>query len=152
MLTYNDSLLRHISIIHRNYTKYMDYELEKNNIGYGQQFFLLCIYESDGITMYDLAKIGKFDKGTVTKAVQKLIEEGYVVYETDIHDRRVKHLHITQKAVPVVEIIYRLKEKWNNLITAGLSKEDLIKFKTLLRETAEKSCAAVNEINQRKEK
>ena len=150
MSSTNETFLKYISIIQRNYTRYMDYELEKKQIGYGQQFFLPCIYEYDGITMYDLAKIGRFDKGTVTKAVQKLIEEGYVISETDENDRRVKHLHITPKSIPVIELIYELRDRWKNIIIKDISIKDEEKLKFLLKEIPENSCEAMKDINLRK--
>ena len=106
--------------------------------------------EYDGITMYDLAKIGRFDKGTVTKAVQKLIEEGYVISETDENDRRVKHLHITPKSIPVIELIYELRDRWKYIIIKDISIKDEEKLKFLLKEIAENSCEAMKDINLRK--
>ena len=89
------SLNKFISIIYRQGQRYFDRELTPYGIGCGQQFFLLRIFENDGISMYDLAMLGHFDKGTVTKAVQKLEEEGYLRIETDPADRRVRRLHAT---------------------------------------------------------
>ena len=66
------TFLKYISMIQRNTGRYFDLCLGADQIGSGQQFFLLRIAENEGITMYDLAQLGQFDKGTVTKAVQKL--------------------------------------------------------------------------------
>ena len=87
------TILKFISILQRNTNRYFDLMLDEYGIGSGQQFFLLRIYENQDITMLDLSRLGSFDKGTVTKAVQKLTEEGYVTVTTDQNDKRVRHLH-----------------------------------------------------------
>ena len=78
---------KYISILYRQGNRFYDRELAKYNIGYGQQFYLPRIYENQGLSMYELARLGHFDKGTVTKAVQKLEEQGYLRIETDERDK-----------------------------------------------------------------
>ena len=72
------SLLKYISMMKRDTNRYFQLKLKKFNLGGGQQFFLLRIAENPGISMYDLARTGAFDKATVTKAVNKLLAEGYI--------------------------------------------------------------------------
>lgn len=67
---------RLISVIHRHGMRFFDWSLTDTEIGPGQQFFLVCIYENPGISMQKLSKIGHFDKGTVTKAVKKIRGSG----------------------------------------------------------------------------
>lgn len=105
------TFLKYISIIQRNTGRYFDLSLEADQIGSGQQFFLLRIAENEGITMYDLARIGSFDKGTVTKAVQKMVQQGYVRIEVDEYDKRVRHLYITEQARGLIERVYDLRDR-----------------------------------------
>lgn len=49
--------------------------------------------------MYGVAQLGHFDKGTVTKGIQKLAEHGYIRVETDEADNRYRLLYTTEKAV-----------------------------------------------------
>ena len=52
------TVLRYISLLQRNTQRYFDLALERDNIGGGQQFFLLRIFEQDGISLLDLARLG----------------------------------------------------------------------------------------------
>lgn len=52
------TVAKFISILQRNTKRYFDTALEEDPIGSGQHFFLLRIYENEGITMYDLARQG----------------------------------------------------------------------------------------------
>ena len=144
------TFLKYISIIQRNTNRYFDLSLEPDQIGSGQQFFLLRIHENKGITMNDLAQMGSFDKGTVTKAVQKLIEQGYVRMTVDKQDKRVRHLYTTEQAKQVVEHIYELHDTWNDQITASLTPDERQTVFALLERMAQGSCAVLNSLSESK--
>lgn len=145
------TFLKYISIIQRNTSRYFDLSLEADQIGSGQQFFLLRIAENEGITMYDLARIGSFDKGTVTKAVQKLAQQGYVRIEVDEYDKRVRHLHITDRARAVIDRVYDLRDSWNAQLTADFTDEEREQVLSLLTRMAKKSCESLSKLMESKE-
>lgn len=113
------TILRYISLLQRNTRRYFDLMLEQDQIGSGQQFFLLRIFENDGISMQDLARLGSFDKGTVTRAVQKLVIEGYVRTEADPQDKRVRHIYLTERARPLIDHVYQIRDYWTEALTRG---------------------------------
>lgn len=115
---------KNISILHRQANRFYDRELSPYQIGCGQQFFLIRIYENQGLSMYDLARMGVFDKGTVTRATQKLEEEGYIRSEPDEHDKRVRRLYATEKAVPIVAEIYAARNRWNAILTQNMTQAE----------------------------
>ena len=83
------NFLIHLSILFRNTQKYFDKVLAQYDIGSGQLIFLFSIYEHEGITMQEVTQIGELDKGTTTKSIQKLIEQGYIQSRIDENDHRV---------------------------------------------------------------
>ena len=133
------TFLKYISVIYRNTNRYLDICLEEDKIGAGQHFFLTYIHENEGITMYDLAKIGNFDKGTVTKAVQKLMDLGYVTTKTDEVDKRVKHIYVTEKAQKVLDRVYETRQIWKENITKGISSQEIELVADILEKMAENS-------------
>ena len=64
----------------------------------GQFIFLIRICECPGIRLVELSNMLKVDKATTTKAIQKLIEENYVIKERDCVDKRMWHLYPLAKA------------------------------------------------------
>lgn len=140
--------LKQISTIYRNTNRYLDISLEETGLGCGQQFFLTYIYEYEGITMYDLAKIGNFDKGTITKAVQKLTELGYVVSEIDEKDKRVKHLYVTEPAKTVIQKVYETRRKWKAQVAQGLTKEEIDRLSEVLHKMDQNSRNALKEMDR----
>ena len=137
------NILKYISIIQRNTHRFFDLELSASHIGFGQQFFLVHISEHPGITMYGLSLSGHFDKGTVTKAVQKLAEEGYIRIEPDTQDKRIRHLFVTPEGEPVVERINLLKGHWKYTLTSEISEEQLLLLENSLKSMAQKTCGQI---------
>lgn len=137
----NITIMKYISILQRNYRRYYDLLLEQYHIGSGQQFFLLRIKEHEGIAMYELARIGQFDKGTITKAVQKLADQGYVRMEVDNQDKRIRRLYTTPAAEELIDTIYSLREDWKSFITSDLTEEEYQWMFENLEKMAEKSAS-----------
>ena len=147
------TILKFISVLQRNTNRYFDLMLEEDGIGSGQQFFLLRIYENQDINMLDLSRLGSFDKGTVTKAVQKLTEEGYVTVTTDQNDKRVRHLHTTEKALPVIEKLYDVRNKWIDSILRNLDEDERLKLFNTLGDISDTSSAVIQKIiSEKREK
>lgn len=136
---------RNISIAYRMANRFYDRALADWGIGCGQQFFLLRVYEHQGISMYDLARMGLYDKGTVTRAVQKLEELGYVRSEADEHDRRVRRLYTTERAEPVVRESYAARVRWNELLTQGMTPEEAEAAKGLIARVAHNAILALEQ-------
>lgn len=133
-------LNRLASVVYRKSHQYFDKELAEYHIGWGQQFFLLRIYENEGISLLDLATLGNFDKGTTVKAVQKLEEQGYIYREVDKNDRRVHHAYITEQAKPVIRAIYEARRMWNEVLTSKMTEEEAEQAEFLLKKMAASAC------------
>ena len=123
---------RNISIAYRLSNRFYDRVLSPYQIGCGQQFFLLRIYENQGISMYDLARMGRFDKGTVTRAVQKLEEQGYVRCVPDERDKRVRRLYTTDMVEPIAKAVNEARKQWNEYLTRGMTPEEAEMARMLL--------------------
>lgn len=128
---------KYISYLYRSANRFYDHRLSDHQIGSGQYFFLLRIYENEGITMLDLASSGHYDKGTATKGIQKLAEQGYIRSESDPCDRRVRHLYVTEKARDVISDLYHVHQEWNDILTKDLSAEEAAVVERLLKKMAE---------------
>lgn len=62
------------------------------------------ITKSESKTMSDVAKRSLVTQGTLTVAVNRLQEKGYIIREKDNVDRRIVRLNLTTKAIKVLEI------------------------------------------------
>ena len=124
-------LLTDSSILYRCSQKYYDKVLDAYQLVSGQLPFLIFIYENEGITMNGLAQLGCYDKGTVTKGIQRLEEVGYVTIEVSPADKRVRTLRTTAKAKEIIGQIYLIRQQWWDQITQNMSEAEAALFEKL---------------------
>lgn len=122
------NFLIHLSILFRNTQKYFDKVLAQYDIGSGQLIFLFSIYEHEGITMQEVTQIGELDKGTTTKSIQKLIEQGYIQSRIDENDHRVKRLYTTSKAANIMNFLYEYRNECRNKLAEDVDFETFEKM------------------------
>lgn len=118
----------HLSVLYRNTQKYFDHALEPYHIGWGQLMFLFFINENEGITMQEVTRIGEVDKGTTTKSIQKLQEQGYVRAQQDENDKRVKRLYTTEKAAGMMNTLYELRNQYRTMVFQGIDADGFEKM------------------------
>ena len=111
-------------ILYRCTSRHFDKLLSDLDIGYAQLIFLTHIYENEGLTMNALAQKGSYDKGTVTKSLQKLEASGYIEIRGSESDRRQKAITTTAKCREIIHELFAEKQNWWNAVTADLSAEE----------------------------
>ena len=120
-------------------TKFIEQELKTSKLSdlipsHGN--ILTVLYEAtEPVTMKDISnKIGK-DKSTVTALVNKLVQLGYVTKEVATYDKRVTHVHLTEKAKQAKQtydqISHRVQETAYQDFTEDEKKELLRLLKKL---------------------
>lgn len=113
------------SILYRCNQKHFDKILSKFDISYTHLILLIEIYEKQGVSMNELAIMGVFDKGTVTKSIQKLEQLSYVRIENSEEDKRSKLLYTTDKAQTIMPELYHMKSEWNTYLSSDVSESEL---------------------------
>lgn len=126
------------SILYRCMHKYYDLALSDLDISAGQVAFLTILNEQEGLTLANLAKICSFDKGNVTKGVQKLEEAGYIE-EKNSTDKRAKLLYLTPKAKSIMSRIYMLKRDWWEIISQDIPEDVLNEYLVIQKKLADKA-------------
>ena len=142
------SLNKYASAINRLSLRFYDLSLRDYHIGGGQQFFLVRIYENQGIGVMELAQRGYFDKATATRAIQKLEEQGYIRRESAPEDKRASRLYTTKKAEPIIERIYESAHKWNQVLTQDMSKDEMLKAEQLMARIAKNAHEYINHVRE----
>lgn len=84
-----------------------------------------------------MTKYIRVDKATLTKSIQKLTGVGYIRVVGDERDRRVKHLYLTEKAVPAARRIKKIHAEFYEALGGGLSREELEGTGHILRQMTE---------------
>lgn len=128
---------RYVSIFDRLMKMYYDHGLAGYEIGWGQQFYVEYLYDHPGASPQQMADRIRVDKATLTKIIRKLTEVGYIRVVGDQKDRRVKHLYLTEKAVPAAERIKCIHAGFYDTLSADISPEALALTEQTLRRMVE---------------
>lgn len=144
-------LIKNTSAFYRMTQSYMNERLKAYDLGSGQQFFLDRIARNPGISLQELAHLGYFDNGTATRAVQKLVDKGYVVVSTDERDRRIRRLRVTEQGMPAVQAMRELKRSWRNAVMQGFTDEEKQTLSRLLERLVENTQAHLRALEEEQE-
>ena len=128
---------RYISILDRLMRMYYDRGLSDFEIGWGQQFYVEYLYDHPGASPQEMTEYIRVDRATLTKTIRKLTGVGYIRVVGDEKDRRVKHLYLTEKAVPAAKQIKKIHAEFYESLGSGLSGEELERTEHILRQMAE---------------
>lgn len=138
VMDYNKYRSLDFSILYRSMHKYYDLALTDLDISAGQVTFLIVLSQKEGISLVDIANICSYDKGTVTKGIQKLEEKGYVK-EEESFDKRAKLLYLTEKAKQIMSRLYMVIRDWWEYLTSDVSPAELEVYLNIQAKLANKA-------------
>ena len=134
-----NDILREIGSISRMLDAIANIEFKELKLNKGQYIYLVRIFER-------LAEVIKVDRTTLSRAVRKLEENGFILKESDPFNKKIKHLYTTEKGKHVVQFILRENEYSNKIATTQLSASEIETVSNLLskiRESIESDWAIV---------
>lgn len=108
-----------ISYLYRYGQIYIGKKIEPYGIGSGQFPFLMRLYREDGINQESLSDYLKIDKGTTARAIQKLVDEGYVFRQRDEKDRRSYRVFLTEKGKKLEPDMKKIASEWGDILFSG---------------------------------
>ena len=119
-------------IFHKNHKRYLNDELSKYGLNLIQALCILMIYEIDGLNQKDLSDGLYLSKGAITKAINKLESDGWVLREKSIEDKRYYVLKLTEKGENFIPVLNEINQKWESQMGLNdLNPEFIETFKEL---------------------
>jgi len=97
-----------------------------------QMHYLEIINEMSNPNVTELATEMQLTKPTVTVALDKLIQKGYVTKIQSDEDRRSSHLHLTKKGMQINQMHERAHTQFAELMQEALEPEELEELTVLL--------------------
>jgi DNA-binding MarR family transcriptional regulator len=93
---------------------------------------LNMIQEVPGIDQASLSNMIAFDKTTIVKVLDRLVDKGLITRMRSETDRRLNHLNVTPKGTALLKQIHPMLERSDKRILAPLSESDQRKFMEML--------------------
>lgn len=133
----DDKVLRFVGILARSISSSGDIKYREFNIQKGQHMFLTRICENSEINFVDLSNMLKVDKTTTTKAVNKLVEIGYVNKQQDDNDKRGYKLTATKKGLEIYDLLIEEENRQIQICFKSFSEEEKQVVTKLLKRMSE---------------
>ncbi|MDY8025533.1 MarR family winged helix-turn-helix transcriptional regulator [Paenibacillus polymyxa] len=130
-------ILREIGMIARALDSISNIEFKEYDLTKGQYLYLVRICENPGIIQEKLAEMIKVDRTTASRAIQKLVINGFIEKKEDNHNQKIKKLFPTDKGNNVYPFIKRENDYSNNVALEGFSEREVETIFNLLQRVRE---------------
>ena len=121
-------VLRDIGAIARALDSIANIEFKDFQLSKGQYLYLIRISENPGIIPDKLAEMIKVDR-----AIKKLEEKGFIKKKTDVENKKIRRLFITEKGAELAPIIKLENDYSNQIALQQLSEQEIAAFSQTLK-------------------
>lgn len=114
-------------------------DFSDHDMGPGQLYSLLALYDEEGLCQRDICETYGLDKAAVGRALKKLEDKDFVERRSDPEDRRIKRVYLSEKAKSFrSECFDRLKTIEEDLMDVLTPHEE-----NIFRRVIQKMCEAL---------
>jgi DNA-binding MarR family transcriptional regulator len=85
---------------------------------------LFCLSREEGVTQLELSRRAGLKPPTVSVALRRLEEEGYIVRESDVDDKRASRVFLSEKGHALEKENKERFERVDNEMMRGFSEEE----------------------------
>ena len=114
-------------VMKRAKSKYEEFDLNRS-----QASILFTLHQRSSMSQKELAESLNMTPPSITSAIRKMEQEGYIRRRQDESDQRVMRLGLTEKGAACVENVKRVADEMHELIFQGMSPEEIMLFRRLL--------------------
>jgi DNA-binding MarR family transcriptional regulator len=132
--TMSKEILREFGKIYRALNSFADFLMKSIKLEKGQYQFLMRVKENPGINQQGLSSILLVDKTTTAKAINKLVDKGFIIKKVAHKDKRNFNLFLTKKGKETCRLLDK-EEQFVTRISVGELND--LEQKILLEQLAE---------------
>jgi DNA-binding MarR family transcriptional regulator len=125
---YHDAI-QLIERVHRRFLDVVKLELDKNSIQDLNPVQAMILYNigEDDMTVGELTLRGYYLGSNVSYNVKKMVENGYIIQERSIHDKRSIRVHLSDQGLDLFEKLYKMFARHEEEIQKSDMSSDKIK-------------------------
>lgn len=120
----HESFGRLLGCLHRQARSYFERELAAYRLGSGTLPVLLALLRHDGSNQQELSERLLVDKASITRAITKLLKQGYVRREKDATDLRAYRVFVTSKTQDIAPEIKAVLHSWTDILTQDFTEDE----------------------------
>lgn len=123
---------RHLSILYRYGRTHMDCRMSQYLIGSGQYSFLFYLYRNNGASQEMISCNLCVDKGTTTRAIQKLESLHLVERVKDSEDGRVNRVFLTEEGYALKDNLIAYAKEWEEILLQDFDEDEIASLKKVV--------------------
>lgn len=136
-IRYTDCIVFLVAKANQRAQRILKERLKKYGLTTVQGLILGELFEEDGITASELGNRLVLDNATVSGVLDRLVEKGWILKETDENDKRVQKIFLkSREEQALVDELFQARRLANDEILEKLSNEERILLKRFLRDLA----------------
>ena len=121
---------------YRDFTAGPDQILEKLNFGRAHHRVIYFVGKKDQITIKELLGVLKITKQSLSRVLNQLVKEGFIVVSTGL-DKRTKNLSLTSSGIRLENELSTIQIQKIKKVINNFNQEDINGFKKILYEMIE---------------
>jgi DNA-binding MarR family transcriptional regulator len=121
---------------YRDFTAGPDQILEKLNFGRAHHRVIYFVGKKDKITIKELLGVLKITKQSLSRVLNQLVKEGFIVVSTGL-DKRTKNLSLTSSGLSLENELSTIQVQKIKKVINNFNQEDIDGFKKILYEMIE---------------
>ena len=121
---------------YRDFTAGPDKILEKLNFGRAHHRVIYFVGKKDKITIKELLGVLKITKQSLSRVLNQLVKEGYILVSTGL-DKRTKNLSLTSSGISLENELSTIQIRKIKKVINNFNQEDIDGFKKILYEMIE---------------
>lgn len=122
----NNGLFKWLAIADRHFKMTLDRELKPLHLNASNYYYLLRLNERPGMSQESLISLMYLNPSNITRAIQQLVQLGYVIKANDPADRRSVHLTLTAAGQALVPKIQQLLKHLNQQVATVLGDDSTV--------------------------
>ena len=128
-----DCIFFQLSRVSRAGARYWHKRVSEFGVTSAQALLLLCLTEKDAVTSKYLGSKIEFDSATLTGLIDRLQNADFLERRNNPDDRRAIQVCLTEKGKVTSKKILEIVEKENQAFLSGLTPEEAMILKALLK-------------------
>lgn len=140
-----ESLTKWLNIASRYCRLYLNHELEKIGLNSSQHMYICSICHPPGITQDYLYTNFHIHPSNITRSLNYLEKNGFILRRPNEQDKRTSCLFPTQKALDANQKIHHIVKNWEQTMLEDLSPEHQQLFCQFMKQIGQK---AVDEVQK----
>lgn len=131
--------MKMLNNISRSQSIYRNSKVSATDLQPSQYAFILAVCRDSGRSQEEIAKELCINKSTAARNINALEEKGYVIRKSIPTDKRQFSVYPTEKAMYILPQIKKASVDWMQLLSEGISEEELKIFDSVLMRMQDKA-------------